>query len=100
MMTKLDVLHVVRDRFKAFRFIHHLFSRHEDEFGIFVDKLLDQPWAGNTVDFNIFARDPFHATSPFALVWWFDLFRKIEMIPFITPPSTNTAARCDRGRSA
>src|SRR5262249_4780641 len=81
MMTKLDVLYVVRDRFKAFCFIHHLFSWHEDEFSIFVDKVLDQPWAGNAVDFDIFARDPFHATSLFALVQWFDLRLTLLITP-------------------
>ena len=44
----------------------------EDKLGVPVDEFLDEPWAGNSIDFNFLARDPFHKLDSFrsSLVWY------------------------------
>jgi hypothetical protein len=44
-MAELDVLDVVRDGIEPLCLCHHLVGRCEDEFGILVDELFDQPRA-------------------------------------------------------
>src|SRR5437899_11786946 len=47
--------------------------RQEDEFGVWVDELLNQPGAGHAIDFHAFSSDPFHsAPSSF---WFYQLLR-------------------------
>ena len=63
-MTELHVLDVVRNGAEAFRFLHHLVRRDEDELGILVDEFLDQPGASNPINLDPFARDPLHRPPP------------------------------------
>src|SRR6202043_4246367 len=35
--------------------------REKNKFRVRIDKIFDQPRTGNTINFNFFARDPFHA---------------------------------------
>jgi hypothetical protein len=32
----------------------------EHKLGIWVNEFFDEPWAGNSIDFNFLAADPFH----------------------------------------
>src|SRR5882757_331554 len=65
-MTKLDILDVIGNGIEALRLRHHLLSRHEHELGVLIDELLDEPWACDAVNLDLFAGDPFHSDSP---VW-------------------------------
>jgi hypothetical protein len=59
-MAEFDVLDVIGNGVEPLGFVHHLVRRHEDEFRIFVDEVLDQPRAGDPIDFDAFPRNPFH----------------------------------------
>src|SRR5262249_13604912 len=63
-VTELDVLYVVWSGAEAFCFLHHLVGRDENELSVLVDKFLDQPRAGDAVDLDPFACDPFHRKPP------------------------------------
>src|SRR5262249_50633422 len=58
---QFDVFHVVEDGAQAFGLVHHLVGWNENELRVLVDEFLDQPWAGDPVDLDVLARDPFHA---------------------------------------
>src|SRR5262245_52090861 len=78
-MPELDVLHVVRGGIEALRLVHDLVGWREDELGVLVDELLDQPWTGDTIDLHAFAGDPLHGRTP---CWWSMIFvRKPVSIP-------------------
>jgi hypothetical protein len=63
-MAEFDILHVVGNGIQALRFIHDLVGARENKFGVLVDELLDQPRACDSIDFDMFTRDPFHGGSP------------------------------------
>jgi len=65
-MPQLDVFHVVEDGVQALSLVDHLVGRDENELRIPVDEFLDQPRAGDPVDLDVLARDPFHAILQFA----------------------------------
>ncbi len=60
MVAKLDVLDVVRDGVEPLCLGHHLVRGREDELGILVDELLDEPGAGHAVDLNVLSGNPLH----------------------------------------
>src|SRR5262249_21444902 len=60
-VPQFDVFHVVEDGAQAFGLVHHLVGWNENELRVLVDEFLDQPWAGDPVDLDVLARDPFHA---------------------------------------
>src|SRR5262244_3822479 len=60
-MLQLDVFHVVEDGVQALSLVDHLVGRDENELRVPVDEFLDEPWAGDPVDLDALARDPFHA---------------------------------------
>src|SRR5260221_9485758 len=66
-MPQLDVFHVVEDCVQALSLVDHLVGRDENELRVPVDEFLDEPWAGDAVDLDVLARDPFHAILHFAL---------------------------------
>jgi hypothetical protein len=37
-----------------------LIGGHVNEFSGGIDEMLDEPWAGDAIDFNFFTRYPFH----------------------------------------
>ena len=45
--------------------------RQEDKFGLWIDKLPDQPRTGDAVNFDILARDPFHDLDSPPMAPWF-----------------------------
>src|SRR5919204_2305157 len=63
-MSELHVLDVIWDRVLALSHGHDLVRRDIDEFGIGIDKALDQPWTGDAIDVGVFSRDPLHLISP------------------------------------
>jgi hypothetical protein len=65
-MAKLDVFDVVGNGVEALCLRHHVLSRHKHELGVLIDELLDEPWACDAVDLDLFAGDPSHAEAP---VW-------------------------------
>jgi bacterial/archaeal transporter family protein len=42
----------------------------EDKLGVPVDEFLNEPWAGNSIDFNFLAGDPFHKLNLFVAAWF------------------------------
>src|SRR5271165_2863652 len=60
MMAQFDVLDVIGNGVEALGFVHHLVRRYEDKFRILVDEVLDQPRAGDPIDFDAFTGNPFH----------------------------------------
>src|SRR6266567_3331396 len=60
-MPQFDVFHVVGDSVEAFNLVHHLVGLDENELRVPVDEFLDEPWAGDPIDLDVLARDPFHA---------------------------------------
>ena len=60
MVAELHVFDVVGDCIEAFCFLHHFVSGRENEFRILIDKLLDQPWAGDAVNLDVFSGNPLH----------------------------------------
>jgi hypothetical protein len=68
-MTKLDVFDIVGNGVEALGLRHHLLPRHKHELGILIDELLDKPRAGDAIDFDPLAGDPFHAESPLQCVF-------------------------------
>src|SRR6516165_6662380 len=63
-MAELDILHVVRSGAEPFCLLHYLVGRDEDELRVLVDEFSDQPGAGDPIDLDPFACDPFHRTPP------------------------------------
>src|SRR6266481_9770146 len=66
-MPQLDVFHVVEDCVQALSLVDNLVGRDENELRVPVHEFLDEPWAGDPVDLDVLARDPFHAILHFAL---------------------------------
>src|ERR1700720_1283226 len=66
-MAQLDVFHVVEDGVQALSLVDDRVGRDENELRVPVDEFLDEPWAGDPVDLDVLARDPFHAILHFAL---------------------------------
>src|SRR5262252_9796903 len=60
-MPQLDVFHVVEDGIQALSLVDDLVGRDENKLRVLVDEFLDEPWAGDPVDLDVLARDPFHA---------------------------------------
>src|SRR5262249_20633998 len=60
-MLQLDVFHVVEDGVQALSLVDHLVGRDENALRVPVDEFLDEPWAGDPVDLDALALDPFHA---------------------------------------
>src|SRR5262245_39344445 len=98
-MAQLDILDIVRNGVAPLCLVHDFFGRREDELGVFVDKLLDQPRAGNAVDFDMFARDPFHENLLLG-VWGVSIAENAAGQSLHQVSSMKTAARCDRGSNA
>jgi len=59
-MAKFAAFDVERRRAKFTRLGRHLFRRHEDEFGLRINELLDEPGARHPVHLHFLARNPFH----------------------------------------
>src|SRR6266699_4886834 len=59
-MTEFHSFHVVGRGSFAGSDLHHLVGRHEQKLGVLVQKLLDEPWAGHAVYFNMLTRNPLH----------------------------------------
>src|SRR5438094_10244849 len=59
-MAELDVRHVIGNRVLARGDRHDVGGRDEQELGLGVDKSLDEPGTGNTIDVRIRAGDVFH----------------------------------------
>jgi hypothetical protein len=68
MVAKLDVLDVVRNGIEPPCFRHHLVRGREDELGILVDELLDEPGTGYAVDLDVFTGNPLHLILLFDVV--------------------------------
>src|ERR1700745_970679 len=66
-MPQFDVFHVVEDGVQALSLVDHLVGWDENELRVPVDEFLDEPWAGDPVDLDVLALDPFHAILHFAL---------------------------------
>src|SRR5215813_10159044 len=60
-MPQLDVFHVVEGGVQALSLVDDLVGRDENKLRVPVDEFLDEPWAGDPVDLDVLARDPFHA---------------------------------------
>src|SRR5215471_7399220 len=63
-MPQLDVFHVVEDGIQALSLVDDLVGRDENKLRVLVDEFLNEPWAGDPVDLDALARDPFHAILP------------------------------------
>src|ERR1700745_3543368 len=59
-MGEFDVFDVVGNGVESLGFVHHLVWRHKDKLRILVDEVLDQPRAGDPIDFDALTRNPFH----------------------------------------
>src|SRR5262249_29232003 len=59
-----DSWSVVRDRLHVFSLAYELVFIDEDELGILVHKAPDQPWASDSVDFDVLPCNPFHFLPP------------------------------------
>src|SRR2546430_13443901 len=68
-MSKLAIGHVEYDSVGDFFPVS--IARQEDKLRVSVDKFFDQPWAGNSIDFNFLASDPFHELDSSFLAAWF-----------------------------
>ncbi len=42
----------------------------EHKLGVWVHEFFDEPWAGNSIDFNFLAGDPFHKLNLFVAAWF------------------------------
>src|SRR5262249_34430490 len=60
-MSQFDVFHVVGDGVQAFSLVEHFVGRDENELRVPVDEFFDEPRAGDSVDLDVLAGDPFHA---------------------------------------
>src|SRR5438067_9368428 len=63
-MAELDVFHIERNGLFALGDLHYLFGRYEQELGLVVDELPDQPRAGDPVYLHAFTCDPLHDKPP------------------------------------
>jgi hypothetical protein len=59
-VAKLDVLDIVRNSIEPLCLLHHLVRGREDELGILIDILPDEPRASHAVDLYVFAGNPLH----------------------------------------
>src|SRR4030095_9957581 len=59
-MSKPYIRNVVRNCAQFFGALNYFQKWDIDEFRLRVNKMPDQPWAGNAVNFWLFASDPFH----------------------------------------
>ncbi len=67
MMAQFHIFHVIGNGPLSFSHLHHLVGRHKNKLSIFVHKLFDEPGTGYSVDFDVFASNPFHRSgSPFS----------------------------------
>ena len=67
-MAQLNAGHIVGYGPKPLRLGHHLFARDEKKIRLRVDELADEPGAGDPVDLDPLAGDPFHAGFSMARV--------------------------------
>ena len=61
MMPQLAIRHIEHSPVLDLRPIGVL--RQKNKLGLGIDKIFDQPWAGDAIDFNFLPSDPFHATQ-------------------------------------
>src|SRR6266702_3358117 len=59
-MPQLHIFHVVGYGSFALGHLHHLVGRYEQEIGILVHKLFDEPGAGHAVYLDVFTSNPLH----------------------------------------
>lgn len=59
-MRELDSRYIERSGALSFRCFHDYFSRDKKESCLIINELLDQPWAGYSIDLGPFARNPLH----------------------------------------
>jgi hypothetical protein len=59
-VSKLHPFYVIGNGSLSFSDLHHLVRGDEQELGVLVHEFLDQPGAGDAIDFDVFARNPFH----------------------------------------
>src|ERR1051325_855154 len=45
-------------------------ARQENELGLWIDELFDEPGAGDAIDSNFLASDPFHHLASFMAIWF------------------------------
>ena len=64
-MSELHPLHVVRCRSLSLSHGHDLIGGNEQELGLWVDELADEPRTGDAVHLDVLTGDPFHGSTPF-----------------------------------
>src|SRR5262249_7789286 len=65
-VAELAALDVERRRAEALRLVGDLVARDEEELGLGVDELPEEPGASDAIDLDLLPRDPAHARSPSA----------------------------------
>src|SRR5882724_13132510 len=61
MMAQLTIGHVEHDSVTDLTPVSIAWK--EDKLRVSIDEFLDEPWAGNSIDFNFLASDPFHTVG-------------------------------------
>src|SRR6266567_4387460 len=64
MVAQLHIRHIKRYRIEPLRFLQHPIRSDKVKLGRFVDKVFDEPGAGNPIHFHMFPSNPFHDVTP------------------------------------
>src|SRR5262245_13776726 len=83
-MTQLDIWHIERDRTLPLSYLHHMVRGCEQELGVHVNELPDEPGTGNPVDLDALTSDPLHSILH-------SVVHGREQVPASTSPGCSSA---------